>query len=64
MRNLAAYDSRFVHTVVKDTLGVDQLYAIMGALRDQYNRTTDRARRSRMRRVIDFAASSVVKDSD
>ena len=51
-----------VHAAVKDTLGVDQLYAVMNVLRGQYNRTTDRARRARMGRVIDVAARTVVSD--
>jgi hypothetical protein len=62
MRNLAVYDSGSVQTIVKETLGVDQLYSIMSELRGRYNRTTDRARRARMRRVIDVAAIGVVND--
>jgi len=38
------------------TLGVDRMFAVMDVWRGRYNRTTDRARRARMRRVIDAAA--------
>ena len=51
-----------IRTIVKDTMGVDQLYTIMNVLRSQYNRTTDRGRRTRMARVIDVAAAAVVHD--
>lgn len=62
MGDLAVYNTRYVQTIVRDTLGVDQLYTIMGALRGEYHRTTDRRRRARMRRIIDAAANSVVND--
>ncbi len=62
-RNISAVaDSRSIHSIVENTMGVDQLYDIMNVLRSQYNRTTDRARRSGMARVIDVAATTVVND--
>jgi hypothetical protein len=62
-RNILAADhGTSIHTIVRDTLGVDQLYTIMSVLRGQYNRTTDRVRRARMGRVIDVAANAVVND--
>jgi hypothetical protein len=62
-RNISAVtDARSIHSIVEDTMGVDQLYDIMNVLRNQYNRTTDRARRAGMGKVIDAAASTVVND--
>jgi hypothetical protein len=54
--------ARNISTVVENTMGVDQLYEIMNVLRSRYNRTTDRARRAGMARVIDVAATGVVSD--
>jgi hypothetical protein len=59
---MAVEDTGSVQAIVRDTLGVDQLYAVMNVLRGQYNRTTDRARRARMGRIIDVAARTVVSD--
>jgi hypothetical protein len=59
---LAVEEAGLVHSIVKDTLGVDQLFTIMSALRAQYNKTTDRKRRARMGRLIDIAADTVVND--
>jgi hypothetical protein len=59
---LALAEARSIHSIVESTMGVDQLYDIMNVLRSRYNRTTDRARRAGMARVIDVAANTVVKD--
>ena len=51
-----------IQSIVEKTVGVDQLYDIMNVLRTRYDRTTDRARRAGMARVIDVAASRIVND--